>query len=70
MYQGSIPGRLVILDDGFQFKSSRMTGAKVFVDFAWQDLVRVKKTKSMDAFIFHTNGLDIHLSDGQVSKER
>ncbi|KAI8330510.1 hypothetical protein BC941DRAFT_440709 [Chlamydoabsidia padenii] len=66
MYQGSIPGRLVILEDGFQFRSSRMTGAKVFVDYAWQDLVSVRKTKSMDALIFHTNGLDIHLSDGQV----
>ncbi|CAO3591184.1 unnamed protein product [Absidia cylindrospora] len=67
MYQGSIPGRLFILEKGFQFRSSRLTGSKIFVDFDWQELVSVRKTKSMDAFIFHTNGLDIHLSDGQVS---
>ncbi|ORZ23430.1 hypothetical protein BCR42DRAFT_447121 [Absidia repens] len=66
MYQGSIPGRLFILEKGFQFRSSRLTGSKIFVDFDWQDLVSVRKTKSMDAFVFHTNGLDIHLSDGQV----
>lgn len=64
VYKGSIPGRIILTSTGFQFRTSRVTGGRVLVYYLWQDIVGVKKTKSIDVLVWHTNGLDVTTADG------
>lgn len=63
MYRGTIPGRIGILENGFIFQTSRMTGGNTIVECAYNDIIGVKKTKQYDMFVWHSNGIDISLSD-------
>ncbi|KAI7852976.1 hypothetical protein BDC45DRAFT_511985 [Circinella umbellata] len=65
VYRGSIPGRIVLTTQGLQFRTSRVTGAKILVYYYWRDIVSVRKSKSIDIFVWHTNGLDITTVDGE-----
>ncbi|KAI9322399.1 hypothetical protein BX666DRAFT_2022878 [Dichotomocladium elegans] len=65
VYKGSIPGRLVLTEKGLQFRASRVTGARVLVYYYWADIVSVRKTKSIDLVVWHTNGLSIKTVDGE-----
>ncbi|ORY99950.1 hypothetical protein BCR43DRAFT_484605 [Syncephalastrum racemosum] len=64
VYKGSIPGRIILTSSGFQFRTSRVTGGRILVYYLWQDIVGVKKTKSIDVLVWHTNGLDVTTADG------
>ena len=66
VYRGSIPGRIVLTTQGLQFRTSRVTGAKILVYYYWRDIISVRKSKSIDIFVWHTNGLDITTVDGEV----
>lgn len=66
MYKGTIPGRITICEDGLIFQTSRMTGSMILVECAYKDIIGVKKTKQYDMLVWHTNGIDISLSDGVV----
>ncbi|KAI8136685.1 hypothetical protein BJV82DRAFT_638741 [Fennellomyces sp. T-0311] len=65
IYKGNIPGRILLTTNGLQFRTSRVTGAKVLVYYYWQDIVSVRKSKSINVFVWHTNGLDITTVDGE-----
>ncbi|KAI9497951.1 hypothetical protein BDB00DRAFT_868085 [Zychaea mexicana] len=65
VYRGSIPGRIVLTTQGLQFRTSRVTGARILVYYYWRDIVSVRKSKSIDIFVWHTNGLDITTVDGE-----
>ncbi|CAO3624615.1 unnamed protein product [Mucor hiemalis] len=64
MYKGNIPGRIMVRSNGFVFQTSRMTGGKILVECAFSDIVGVKKTKQFDVVVWHSNGIDISISDG------
>jgi hypothetical protein len=66
MYKGNIPGRIMLRDNGFVFQMSRMTGGKILVECAFADIVGVKKTKQYDVVVWHSNGIDISISDGST----
>ncbi|KAI8384540.1 uncharacterized protein BYT42DRAFT_612235 [Radiomyces spectabilis] len=66
MYKGTIPGRIVLTPESLQFRTSRVTGARILVDYPWSDIVGVRKTKNIDVVIWHTNGLEITTSEGEV----
>ncbi|KAF1803376.1 hypothetical protein V8B55DRAFT_1504990 [Mucor lusitanicus] len=68
MYKGTIPGRINLRGNGFVFQTSRMTGGKVLVECAFDDIVGVKKTKQYDMLVWHANGIDISTTDGHVLK--
>lgn len=67
MYRGSIPGRIILTPKAFQFRTSRMTGGRVLVHYNWDDITGIKKTKSIDVLLWHTNGLTITTTDGEVT---
>ena len=66
MYNGNIPGRIVLQENGFIFQTTRMTGSKVLVECAFTDIIGVKKTKQYDVVVWHASGIDISISDGSV----
>ncbi|GAN06987.1 hypothetical protein MAM1_0144c06477 [Mucor ambiguus] len=68
MYKGTIPGRINLRGNGFVFQTSRMTGGKVLVECAFDDIVGVKKTKQYDMLVWHASGIDISTTDGHVLK--
>jgi hypothetical protein len=63
----AIPGRIIITDGMLQFRTSRVAGARVLVDYDTDDIVRIRKTKSIDLMLWHTNGLSLDMVDGEVS---
>ncbi|KAJ8661017.1 hypothetical protein O0I10_003239 [Lichtheimia ornata] len=65
VYRGSIPGRIILTKSGLQFRTSRVTGARVLVYYYWRDIVSVRKSKSINILVWHTNGLDITTVDGE-----
>ncbi|KAI8643547.1 hypothetical protein BD408DRAFT_414752 [Parasitella parasitica] len=66
MYKGTIPGRIKIRSNGVVFQTSRMTGGKILVECAFDDIVGVKKTKQYDMLVWHASGIDISTMDGHV----
>lgn len=52
-----------------QFRTTRVAGAKILVDYDTDDIVRLRKTKSIDLMLWHTNGLALDMVDGEVSWE-
>lgn len=68
MYQGTIPGRILLHEHEFLFQTSRMTGGKVLVRYAYDDIIGVKKTKQYNVGFWHANGLDVSLEDGATLK--
>jgi hypothetical protein len=49
-----------------QFRTTRVAGAKILVDYDTDDIVRIRKTKSIDLMLWHTNGLSLDMVDGEV----
>lgn len=45
-----------------------MTGGRILVFYEWHDIVGVKKTKSIDVLLWHTNGLIVTTADGEVNR--
>ncbi|CEP10279.1 hypothetical protein [Parasitella parasitica] len=68
MYKGTIPGRIKIRSNGFVFQTSRMTGGKVLVECAFDEIVGVRKTKQYDMLVWHASGIDISTTDGHILK--
>jgi hypothetical protein len=63
----AIPGRIIIAAGMLQFRTTRVAGAKVLVDYDADDIVRIRKTKSIDLMLWHSNGLSLDMVDGEVS---
>ncbi|KAJ2956274.1 hypothetical protein NQZ79_g7868 [Umbelopsis isabellina] len=63
----AIPGRVIITGGMLQFRTTRVAGARVLVDYDTDDIVRIRKTKSIDLMLWHSNGLSLDMVDGEVS---
>ncbi|KAM3582190.1 hypothetical protein VKS41_005618 [Umbelopsis sp. WA50703] len=62
----AIPGRIIIAAGMLQFRTTRVAGAKVLVDYDADDIVRIRKTKSIDLMLWHSNGLSLDMVDGET----
>lgn len=51
-----------------QFRTTRVAGARILVDYDTDDIVRIRKTKSIDLMLWHSNGLSLDMVDGEVSQ--
>lgn len=63
----AIPGRVILANGMLQFRTTRVAGAKILIDYDTDDIVRLRKTKSIDLMLWHTNGLALDMVDGEVS---
>lgn len=41
----------------------------MLVYYYWRDIVSVRKSKSINVLVWHTNGLDITTVDGEVRQQ-
>ncbi|KAI8582789.1 hypothetical protein K450DRAFT_226914 [Umbelopsis ramanniana AG] len=62
----AIPGRVILAGGMLQFRTTRVAGAKILIDYDTDDIVRLRKTKSIDLMLWHTNGLSIDMNDGET----
>ncbi|KAG2186665.1 hypothetical protein INT44_002889 [Umbelopsis vinacea] len=62
----AIPGRVILAGGVLQFRTTRVAGAKILIDYDTDDIVRLRKTKSIDLMLWHTNGLSIDMIDGET----